>query len=151
MEKVWSPNLERTLIPKKRYLFLVAVPKSMTGDQAQVLLETHGWDVRSFNAPPDYVKQSLLQIEEKNLPSPNAWMVLGTWTKSVSMLPANDGQIFFGPIYVEIEVETNNTSISLSPPTPSRWPIVAAFGLGAFLFGGAWWAARNRYKMGHLT
>jgi len=144
LEKYWSPDVTRTLEPGTRYLFLVVVPKDWTQEQADALLVKQGWDITSFNAPPDWVKATIAQFEAQGVPSPQSWMVIAVWKGATSTLPGNINTLYFGPIFSEYQ-----PSGPVAPPsteeTSSIAPLAIAFGIGALFFGGMWWYLRSAH------
>jgi len=148
----WLLNEARTLSKGTTYQFILAMPGTLQdccgAGSAADLLTQQGWSVTSFNAPPPGYAQAMQVLVSQNLPTPTVYMVLATWNGvDGAVLPPNNGQLYFGPIYTEymfVGPPAPEPQPAPEPPvTPTVWPSVAGFVAGVAIIGGAWWYVRK--------
>jgi len=151
-EKYWSLDETKQLSTSKRYLFIIAAPASMrnccgAGTIDEVLTQ-QGWAVAGYSAPPEAYAQAMQVLVSQNLPTPKVWQVIGMWKGAEgAVLPTKNGQVYFGPIYIELDAPAAQPDQQVTAPAPSVkppvWPSVVGFIAGIAVIGGAWMYARK--------
>lgn len=151
----WALNTTRLLSKGSQYQFVLAISNTMQdccgAGSAADLLTQQGWSVTSFGSPPAGYAQALETLVSQNLPSPQVFIVLGTWQGTDgAVLPPNSGMLYFGPIWTGYAFvgppapEPQPEPAPSGPPVePSMWPSVLGFIAGVGIIGGAWWYARK--------
>jgi len=150
-EKYWSLVETKQLSTDKRYLFIVAVPATMQNccgaGTIDGVLTQQGWATAGYSAPPETYAQAMQVLVSRDLPTPKVQQVIGTWKGAEgAVLPSKNGQVYFGPIYVELDAPAQPDQPA-APPTPlvkpSVWPSVIGFFAGVVLIGGTWMYVRK--------
>lgn len=142
-DSIWSLDPTRDVTPGTYYRFGVVVPNTWTQDATYTFLGTRGWDVKAFELPRPDVAQALKDFSSIGFQAPNAWYVHATWHGAEGTLPANDGQLFYGPMEYsaagppspptpvpQTSPPGSTTTPDTAPPADSGMSTVIAVGVG---------------------